>query len=354
MLPASNSGVGMNIGFPDVCVTPVGPVPTPIPYPNMAMNATAVPFAPDVLISFVPGLNMGAEMPLTLGDQAGVESPFMGPGRYTMGNPTVMIDALPAVNLLCPTTGNDMINALGAVMVPSITNVFYSRAGGPRPGAVSAAAIAELSRALTTPAAAEAISPEGIVVLAVPVFSSGVPARVYSALQRVGAVAALVLDLRGCPGGELIPALQLAGDFLDEGTVLVTATDGDGDETVYRARHGPPYTFPLVLIVDHLTASAAEIFAGCLQAHRRAVVVGERTYGKGSAQKLLPGFGQPGAHYATVATFTLPNGHSIESRGIQPDLEVAPDAVLEAALETAVALSSPDEVRRCREQTTSP
>ncbi len=61
MLPASNSGVGMNMGFPDVCVTPVGPVPTPIPYPNMAMNATAVPFAPNVLISFVPGLNMGAE-----------------------------------------------------------------------------------------------------------------------------------------------------------------------------------------------------------------------------------------------------------------------------------------------------
>ena len=45
MLPASNSGVGMNMGFPDVCVTPVGPVPVPIPYPNMAMNAMAVPFA---------------------------------------------------------------------------------------------------------------------------------------------------------------------------------------------------------------------------------------------------------------------------------------------------------------------
>ena len=53
----------------------------------------------------------------------------MGPGRYTMGNPTVMVNALPAVNLLCPTTGNDFINPIGAVMVPSITNVFFSRAG---------------------------------------------------------------------------------------------------------------------------------------------------------------------------------------------------------------------------------
>jgi carboxyl-terminal processing protease len=151
MLPASNSGVGTNMGFPDVCVTPVGPKPTPIPYPNTAMNVTAVPFAPNVLVSFMPALNMGAEMPMTLGDQPGVESPHMGPGRYTMGNPTVLINAEPAVNLLCPTSGNNMVNSLGAVTVPSITNVFYSRAGGPRPGEVDTAAMAALSRALAEP-----------------------------------------------------------------------------------------------------------------------------------------------------------------------------------------------------------
>jgi carboxyl-terminal processing protease len=323
MLPASNSGVGMNIGFPDVCVTPVGPVPVPIPYPNMAMNVMAVPFAPNVLISFMPGINMGAETPITLGDQAGVESPFMGPGRYTMGNPTVMVNALPAVNLLCPTSGNDFINPVGAVMVPSITNVFYSRAGGPRQGAVDAEAITHLSRAVAQPATVEVLTPEGVAFIAVPVFSSGVPARVYSALSRWGVdrVTALILDLRGCPGGELVAALELAGDFLPEGTLLLTATDSDGDDTVYRAHQERPYRVPLVVLVDRHTASAAEIFAGALQVHGRAVVVGERTYGKGTAQELVPGFAEPSASYATVAAFTLPNGQPIEGRGIRPDVE---------------------------------
>ena len=326
MLPASNAGAGMNIGFPDVCATPVGPVPVPVPYPNMAMNATAVPFAPDVLVSFVPGLNMGAEMPTTLGDQAGVDSPFMGPGRYTMGNPVVMINALPAINLLCPTTGNDMINALGAVMVPSITNVFFSRAGGPEPGAIDAAAIAGLSRALKPPPAVEALSPDGVAFIAVPVFSSGLPARVYSAVSRWGAdrIAALVLDLRGCPGGELVAALDLAGDFLPRGTLLATATDADGDETLYRARQEPLYAFPLVVLVDGGTASAAEVFAGALQAHGRAVVVGERTYGKGIAQQLVAGQSQRGADYETIATLTLPNGKPLHGHGIEPDMAGPP------------------------------
>lgn len=355
MLPASNSGVGMNVGFPDVCVTPVGPVPTPIPYPNMALHATAVPFAPNVLVSFVPALNMGATTPMTLGDQAGVESPFMGPGRYTMGNPTVLINALPAINLLCPTTGNNMINALGAVLVPSITNVFYSRAGAPPTGDVDAEALRGLSRALRgrgeageAGRAGDERLPVGIAYVSVPIFSSAVPARVYSSLQRSGpaGISALIVDLRGCLGGELIAAVELAGDFLPRGAVVVTATDGDGDETIYRARGGDPYTFSLFLLVDHLTASAAEIFAGCLQAHGRAVVVGERTYGKGTAQALVPGFDAPGAHYVTVATFALPKGEPIEGRGILPNIEVSSANALDAAL--AAAASSPpfaDEVR---------
>lgn len=325
MLPASNSGVGMNIGFPDVCVTPVGPVPVPIPYPNMALNATAVPFAPNVLISFVPGLNMAAEMPMTLGDNAGVESPFMGPGRYTMGNPTVMVNAMPAVNLLCPTSGNDFINPVGAVLVPSITNVFYSRAGAPRSGAVDPDAVAGLSDALVEPEAVELLSPGGVGFIAIPVFSSGVPARVYSALSRWGAdrVTGLILDLRGCPGGELVAAVELAGDFLPEGAVIATATDADGDDTIYRARQERPHAFPLVVLVDGRTASAAEVFAGALQAHGRAIVVGSRTYGKGTAQKLVPGDSEPSARYGTVATLTLPDGQPVEGRGILPDIEVA-------------------------------
>jgi carboxyl-terminal processing protease len=332
MMPASNSGAGMNMGFPDVCLTPAGPAAVPIPYPNMAMNAMAVPFAPNVLVSFVPALNMGSIIPMTLGDQPGVLSPFMGPGMYTMGNPTVMVNALPATNLLVPTTGNNMINPIGAATVPSITNVFYSDAAAPAPGEIDRAGLQKLASALERPATF-ALSPDGVALATVPVFSSGLPARVFSAVSRWGRehVAALIVDLRGCPGGEVMSAIELAGDFLPAGALVVTATDGDGDETAYRARTGDPYPFPLFLLVDGTTASAAEVFAGALRAHGRAVVVGERTYGKGSAQTLLAGL-EMTAHYATVATFTLPNGEPIEGCGVHPDIEVPSASALAAAL----------------------
>jgi carboxyl-terminal processing protease len=322
MLPASNSGVGMNMGFPDVCVTPVGPVPTPIPYPNMALNATMVPFSPNVLISFVPAVNMGAQAPTTLGDQAGTLSPFMGPGRYTMGHPTVMINGQPGINLLCPTTGNNMINGSGAVLVPSITTVFFSCATAPIPGPVDAAAMTELARAVAAGAVAERVLPGGVLYLAVPVISAGIPARIYSALKRARDVSALLLDLRGCPGGELRSAIELAGDFLEVGAVICTLTDGDGDDTVYRVREGTPHQVPLFVLVDRNTASAAEVFAGVVKAHGRAVVLGERTHGKGTAQELVAGWTAPGAYYATVGSVTLPNREPIAGCGVEPDVEV--------------------------------
>ena len=113
---------------------------------------------------------MGSVIPMTLGDQAGVLSPFMGPGMYTMGNPTVMVNALPAINLLCPTTGNNMVNPIGAATVPSITNVFYSDAAAPPPGEIDRAGIQKLGRALE-PRAAFELSPDGIALATVPVFS---------------------------------------------------------------------------------------------------------------------------------------------------------------------------------------
>lgn len=322
MLPASNKGVGMNVGFPDVCVTPVGPVPTPIPYPNMALNATAVPFAMTVFLSFVNALNMGAQMPMTLGDQAGTLSPFMGPGRYTMGNPVVNVEGLPAISLLCPTTGNNMVNALGAVLVPSITNVFYSysaEAKGDLEGVRRLRAALDMGR----PPEAEVMLPGGLGYLALPVFSLDVPARVYAAVERLlrAGMEALVLDLRDNPGGDLTAFLELAGDFLEPGAALVTMVDGDGDETEYLARKENPYRFALFVLVNRNTASAAELFAGCMQAHGRAIIAGERTFGKGTAQTLVAPSSEPGARYATIASFRLPGGAEMHGAGVRPDIE---------------------------------
>lgn len=330
MLPANNRGVGMSVCFPDVCATP--PVGAPVPYVNLGMNATAVPFAVKTLFSCVNALNQGSMVPMTLGDQAGAMSPFMGPGQVAVGNPKVFIEALPGTNLTCPATGNNMIAATGAVLVPSVTNVFLTWSGPARPGEVSAAALSGLARALA-PASdehAEAILPGGVAYARIPVFSAGTPARVHDLCRRASAhgMSALVLDLRHCPGGELIAAIALASDFLDEGAEIAVVVDGDGDETVYRARQERLYAFPLAILVDGETASAAEVFAGCLKAHGRAAVLGERTRGKGTAQQLLPGFTEPGAHYATVASVRLPGGEAIEGRGVLPDVELPGQAEL--------------------------
>jgi carboxyl-terminal processing protease len=356
MFPACARAAGMNLGFPDICNVPAVPAPIPTPFPNMAMHAQAAPFAQTVFVAMVNALNMLSMIPLTTGDEAGSASPIKGPGRFTLGNPIVHIEMSPGINLLCPTTGNNMINALGSVLVASALTVFYTyRDDGARalPGgdarALSRDDVLRLDEAVAVREPVSRTMLDGAVgCLAVTVFTPDLPTVVYNEITslRAAGMRALALDLRGCPGGDLDACARLTGDFIEPGAALWTRTDADGDDTIVRARGGAPYPFPLVLLVDRRTASAAELFAGSLQAHGRAVVVGERTLGKGSAQQILPGVaGEPGARYATVATFTLPDGELIEGRGIRPDIEVAPGDALDAARVEVASLSSPNEVR---------
>jgi carboxyl-terminal processing protease len=323
----------MNVGFPDICLVPAAPAPIPTPFPNLALNAQAAPFAVTVWISMMNALNMISMIPMTSGDEAGSASPIKGPGRYTMGNPIVYIELMPGINLLCPTTGNNMINALGAVLVPSLVTVFFTyRAGedfdfvGAGAGGVTREAVLELDSAMSAP---DSLAPgrllEGSIgYVAIPLFMTDLPTLLHNELEALApaGMRSLILDLRGCPGGDLDACLRLLDDFLEKGSALATVLEPDGDEAVFVARQGNPYQFPLALIIDRGTASAAELFAGCLKAHGRAVLVGETTYGKGSIQKLVAGFAEPGAHYATVASFTLPNGEAVEGRGVYPDVGV--------------------------------
>ncbi|HZF50309.1 MAG TPA: S41 family peptidase [Polyangiaceae bacterium] len=123
------------------------------------------------------------------------------------------------------------------------------------------------------------------------------------------------------PGGDLAAAAaDLASDFLPAGVVLYRTVDADGDELPVRARRGLLHATPLVLLINGGTASAAEIFAGALQHHRRATLVGQRTFGKSSAQRVLPREDAPGALYATVASVRLPYGAEIHGAGIEPDI----------------------------------
>lgn len=118
---------GQNLAFPDVCLTPTPGGPVPIPYPNISMSATALPptTAMTILVDGTPALNMLSEIPISNGDEAGVNlgvvsGMIMGPTRYLMGSETLMLEGAPAVKLTSETGQNgEMMNCEGACIVPS-------------------------------------------------------------------------------------------------------------------------------------------------------------------------------------------------------------------------------------------
>jgi len=145
MMPGSNMGLGFNIGFPDVCLTPAAPSPVPIPYPNLGANAMSLPFCVNIFLSFLPALNMGEKPAMTNGDNAGVNhAMFMQPGGNNMGSVKVLYSGLPAEHLLNPTQGNNYNCSLDAKLVPSILNTlityFPETTGGWTPAALATAA----------------------------------------------------------------------------------------------------------------------------------------------------------------------------------------------------------------------
>jgi carboxyl-terminal processing protease len=158
--------------------------------------------------------------------------------------------------------------------------------------------------------------------IAVPSFSRGTGRQVRDAVERFKRqhVLGIVLDLRNNPGGLLTEAVETASAFLDGGTVVSYARRGAIPTTLDAVGQGDTRT-PLVVLVDGGTASAAEVVTGALQDRGRAVVVGSRTFGKGSVQE--PRQLVDGSSLAlTVARYTLPSGRSVEGVGIEPDIEV--------------------------------
>jgi carboxyl-terminal processing protease len=113
----------------------------------------------------------------------------------------------------------------------------------------------------------------------------------------------LVIDLRDNPGGEAQAFLELAGDFLEPGTLVATMVDGEGDETPYRSWQETPYRMPVTILVNRGTASAAELFAECLAARGRARVEGGPTYGKRVGMEVVVG-PDGGAWAVTAVVFT--------------------------------------------------
>jgi len=156
-------------------------------------------------------------------------------------------------------------------------------------------------------------------------FQQGSHLEVREALKQLakeGPLDGLVLDLRNNPGGLLDQAVKVADIFLKKGTVVSTRGRDPDEEVVYTARDdGDEPEFPVVVLVNEGTASASEIVAGALQDHRRGLVIGERTFGKGSVQTILPLDDGSGLRITTALYYT-PANRSIQATGIEPDIAV--------------------------------
>lgn len=133
---------------------------------------------------------------------------------------------------------------------------------------------------------------------------------------------ALIIDLRGNPGGILRQAVAMADGFLDDGVIVSTRGRNSTMQLEFRAEAGQWLPgIPLMILVDHSTASASEVLAGALQDNERAVIAGERTFGKGSVQSVLPLRNGAGIKLTTARYYT-PSGRSIQASGIEPDVVI--------------------------------
>ncbi|MGZ3650340.1 MAG: S41 family peptidase [Bdellovibrionota bacterium] len=139
-------------------------------------------------------------------------------------------------------------------------------------------------------------------------------------LEKNGKVSGLVLDMRNNPGGLLDEAVEAVNLFVDEGVIVSTIGRNKEDKDVKHARSGIARTdFPMVVLVNGSSASAAEIVAGALKDHKRALIAGQRTFGKGSVQTVIPLAEDVGLKL-TIARYYTPNGTSIQAKGIEPDI----------------------------------
>ena len=132
----------------------------------------------------------------------------------------------------------------------------------------------------------------------------------------------LILDLRNNPGGLLDQAVKVSDEFLNEGLIVYTGGRLKSQDMRFEAHmNTKPHAYPIVVLVNEGSASAAEIVAGALQDHKRAVVVGVKTFGKGSVQTVMP-LRNGAALRLTTALYYTPNGRSIQAKGIEPDIVV--------------------------------
>lgn len=171
---------------------------------------------------------------------------------------------------------------------------------------------------------------------------AGIHRAVETMRQEAGGdLSGFIIDLRGNPGGLVKAAVDTADAFLDHGIILRQENRGEAAQKIDRARQGDIADgLPLILLIDAKSASAAEILAGALGDNHRAVLVGQRTFGKGVIQSFMP-VTDGGAIKLTTARYLTPDGRYVDQIGISPDHQVAmPEGATEGSdPQMALALS---------------
>ena len=145
-------------------------------------------------------------------------------------------------------------------------------------------------------------------------------------LEKNNKVKAYILDLRNNPGGLLSQAIRITDFFLDNGEIVSTRGRKTSENRKWFAKKGDILNSKtLVVLINYGSASASEIVAGALKDHKRAILLGENSYGKGSVQSIIP-LKNDGAIRLTVAKYYLPSGKSISEVGVSPDIEVSEES----------------------------
>ena len=143
-----------------------------------------------------------------------------------------------------------------------------------------------------------------------------------STLNKNKNLKGFILDLRNNPGGLLSQAITISDFFLDDGEIVSTKSRKESENRKWFAKKGDLIQGKtLLVLINYGSASASEIVAGALKDHKRAIIIGENSYGKGSVQSIIP-LKNKGAIRLTIAKYYLPSGKSISEIGVTPDIEV--------------------------------
>ena len=173
----------------------------------------------------------------------------------------------------------------------------------------------------TNPVEAKILN-DGVISIAISEFNRGSARALRAALGSSGQeITGVILDLRGNPGGLLVEAVDVAGAFLNGGLVVEFHRSGKSPEVFNALGNGDSRT-PLVVIVDRGTASAAEVVAAALQDRNRAIIVGEKTFGKATVQN-SESLSNGAEIELTVGYYITPSGKKLDGQGVEPDIEVS-------------------------------